>query len=330
MGAVPKPHTITTLAPRNEFQLTGATLFHEDWWLSAATRGQYDRVTVLRDGVVVASMAFMLRKRLALRFLTMPPYCRTLGPLLANTPTKPSNKLSAQVELLRSLLAKLPKHDRFEMILPPESGLALAFVACSYMVTHTFTFTWDGTPSAEVLLESMQQGTRRKILISAEKLHSERHLDVDRFIRMSVVEHGKYLRNQNDFETIKEIFQACVERKQGMVLSAVNKEGKDVAVSVLVWGRGVLYNWLAARHPEEAGPGANSFLVWEAMQIAREKGLIYDSDGVYAPYAAVFYSRFGLTPKVRPTVNLGNNWWKLAIMAKATLRPRSVDLYYRR
>jgi len=330
MAAVPKPYTITTSLSRNEFQLAGATLFHEDWWLNAAARDKWDRVTVLRDGVIVASMPFVLRRRLALRFLTMPPYCRTLGPLLANIPAKPSDRLSDQVELLRSLLAKLPKHDRFEMILPPESGLTLAFVACSYMVTHTFTFTWDGTPPAEVLLQNMQQGTRRKILINSDKLHAERHMDIDRFIRMSMVEHGRYLRNQNDFETIKDIFQACAERKQGLVLSAVNKEGKDVAVSVLVWGRGVLYNWLAARHPEEAGPGANSFLVWEAMQVAREKGLIYDSDGVYAPHAAVFYSRFGLTPKVRPTVNLGNNWWKLAIMAKATLRPRSVDLYYRR
>jgi Acetyltransferase (GNAT) domain len=318
----------TIAVVRDRFRLDGATLFHEDWWLNAATGGRWDIVTVERDGVVVASMPFVLRNRFALRFLTMPPYTRTLGPLLANLPTKPSKRLSAQVELLQTLLAKVPKHDRFEMRLSPESDLTLAFVACSYVVTNTFTFTWDGKVAADQLLREMQPLTRRKIQASAKRLHAERHTDIDRFIRMSVLEHGRFT-NNNDFEVIRNIFQACSGRKQAMVLSAVNESGKDVAVSVLVWGRGVLYNLLAARHPENAGPGANSFLVWKAMQAAQEKGLSYDSDGVYSPHAAVFYSRFGLTPKVRPTVNQGNNWWKLMFMAKATLRPRSVDLYYR-
>lgn len=128
--------------------------------------------------------------------------------------------------------------------------------------------------------------------------------------------------NYHDFSAVTRIFQACINRGQAIVLSAVNDKGKDVAPSVLVWGSGVLYNLLATRHPKEAGPGANSFLLWEAMRVTREKNLVFDSDGVYASHAAVFYSRFGLTPKVRPTVNQGNGWWKLALMAKSMLRPK--------
>ncbi len=311
-------------------RLPGGTLFHEDWWLNAATGGHWDVLTVERDGIVVASMPFFMRTRFGLRFLLMPPYTRTLGPLFSELPTKPAKRLSAQVELLRALLDKVPKHDRFEMILPPESDLTLAFVACSYMVTNTFTFIWDGNPPADLLLRDMQANTRRKILASAKKLHAERHADLDRFIRMSVLEHGRLLRNNHDFAVVGAIFQACLEREQALVLSAVDEDGRDVAVCVLVWGCGVLYNLLAARHPEESGPGGNSFLVWEAMRIAQEKGLTFDSDGVYSPHAALFYSRFGLTPKVRPTVNRGNNWWKIVFMAKAALRPHTVDLYYRR
>jgi hypothetical protein len=320
---------MTTSVRPDKSRLPGATLFHEDWWLNAATNGHWDRVTIERDGAVVATMPFILRHRFALRFLTTPPYTRTLGPLLANIPCKGSRKLATQVDLLRSLLAKAPKHDRFEMTLPPDSDLALAFTTCSYTVTNTFTFVWDGTPTVDRLWQEMQPKTRRKIHATAQRLHAERHTDIERYNRMSVLEHNRFFTNHNDFPAINQIFQACVDRNQAMVLSAVNEEGKDVAVSVLVWGCGVLYNLLAARHPKYAGPGANSFLLWEAMRTAREKGLTFDSDGVYSPHAAVFYSRFGLTPKVRPTVNFGNSWWKLAFMAKATLRPRSVDLYYR-
>jgi hypothetical protein len=311
------------------FHPSAATLFHEDWWLDAATGGHWDQVNVERDGVVVASMPFVLRRRFALRFLTMPPYTRTLGPLLANAPSKRSKKLSHQVDLLQSLLARAPKHDRFEITLPPGTDLTLAFVTCSYCVTNTFTFVWDGVRSVEHLLGDMQRTTRRKIFATSRRLHVERHTNIERFIRMSRLEHGRVMSNSNDFEVINNIFQACLDRKRTMILSAVNESGEDVAVSVLVWGRGVLYNLLAARHPEKAGPGANSFLVWEAMRAAQEKGLTYDSDGVYSPNSALFYSRFGLTPQVRPTVNLGNSWWKVAFMAKAALRPHSVDLYYR-
>src|ERR1700733_332810 len=238
MSTALRAPTIAVVPDR--FRLDGATLFHEDWWLNAATGGRWDIVTVERDGVVAASMPFVLRNRFALRFLTMPPYTRTLGPLLANLPTKPSKRLSAQVELLQTLLAKVPRHDRFEMRLSPESDLPLAFVACSYVVTNTFTFTWDGKVAADQLLREMQPLTRRKILGNAKRLHAERHTDIDRFVRMSVLEHGLFT-NNNDFEVVRNIFQACLERKQAMVLSAVNESGEDVAVSVLVWGRGVLY-----------------------------------------------------------------------------------------
>jgi Acetyltransferase (GNAT) domain len=326
---------IATLSPvtisirPEEAQPTGTTLFHQDWWLDAATNGHWDRVMVQRDGIVAAVMPFILRNSFGLRFLTMPPYTRTLGPLLANIPTKPSKRLAMQVELLHSLLAKTPRHDRFEMVLPPRSDLALAFVTCSYRVTNTFTFVWEGNPSLDQLFRDMQSKTRRKIQANAKRLHVERHTDLDRFIRLSVFEHDRLFSNNNDFPAIAAIFQACVKRRQAMVLSAVNQNGKDVAVSVLVWGCGVLYNLLAARHPREAGPGANSFLLWEAMKMAQEKGLDFDSDGIYSPHAAVFYSRFGLTPRVRPTINHGNGWWRFALLAKSMLRPQSVDLYYR-
>lgn len=319
-----------TVCPVSEKpRFPGAALFHEDWWLDAATNGQWDRVTVQRDGLVVASMPFILRKSFALRFLTIPPYTRTLGPLFADLPAKPSQRLALQVELLHSLLSKVPRHDHLEMVLPPDSDLTLAFVSCSYSVTNTFTFVWDGTPPLEQVLRDMQPKTRRKIHANGKRLHAEHHTDIDRFIRMSVIEHGRFVGNYHDFSAVFRIFQACANRRQAIVLSAVNEKGKDVAVSVLVWGHGVLYNLLAARHPKEAGPGANSFLLWEAMRVAKERGLDFDSDGVYSPHAAVFYSRFGLTPKVRPTVNQGNSWWKLALMAKSILRPNSVDLYYR-
>jgi len=326
---------IATLSPvtisvrSEEAQLAGTTLFHQDWWLDAATNGHWDRVIVQRDGIVAAAMPFILRKNFGLRFLTMPPYTRTLGPLFANIPTKPSKRLAMQVELLHSLLVKAPRHDRFEMVLSPRSDLTLAFVTCSYGVTNTFTFVWEGHPPMDQLLRDMQSKTRRKIQANAKRLHAERHTDIDRFIRLSVLEHNRLFSNTNDFRTITTIFQACVKRRQAMVLSAVNQNGEDVAVSVLVWGCGVLYNLLAARHPREAGPGANSFLLWEAMRTAQERGLEFDSDGIYSPHAAVFYSRFGLTPQVRPTINHGNGWWKLALMAKSMLRPQSVDLYYR-
>jgi hypothetical protein len=309
---------------------TEATLFHQDWWLDAATNGHWDRVLVKRDGVVVASMPFVLRKSFALRFLTMPPYTRTLGPLFADVSTKISRRLSAQVELLQGLLAKLPKHDRFEMMLSPDSELSLAFVACSYAVTNTFTFVWDGAPPINQLLRDMQPRTRRKLAAGARTLHIERHTDINRFIRMSVAEHGRILSNNDDFAAITRIFEACAVRKQVLILSAVNGEGKDVAVTVLVWGCGVVYQLLAARHPRAAGYAANSLLVWHSIQVANELGLTFDCDGVYSPHAAVFYTRFGLTPKVRPMVNFGNRWWQFAFMAKAALRPNSVDLYYRR
>lgn len=310
--------------------LQGATLFHEYWWLNAASKGTWDCATVERDGTIVAWLPFVARTRFGLRFITMPPYTRTLGPLWPTLPVKSARQLSAQVELLQALLNEIPRYDRFELTLPPDSDLVLPFVACSYTVHHTFTHVWDGTPPASQLLQDMQDHTRRKIRSAGSKLFVQRHTDVDRFIRMSVRQRGEAgSSNIHRFDVVSAIFQACLHRKQTIVLSAVDGDGNDVAISVLVWGRGTLYYWLTARDPDRAGPAANSFLLWEALRFADELGVTFDADGVYSPHSVVFYSRFGLTPKVRPVVSHSSTWWRLAFMAKATLLPNSVDLYYR-
>ena len=63
-----------------------------------------------------------------------------------------------------------------------------------------------------------------------------------------------------------------------------------------------MYFWQSVRDSAAKRSGANSLLVWEAMLLARSKGLIFDVDGYQSLSAARFVSRFGMAAKVRTSV----------------------------
>ena len=85
-------------------------------------------------------------------------------------------------------------------------------------------------------------------------------------------------------------------------LTAHAGNGEAVAAATLIWDQRVLYLWQSIRNSRVPQNSANNLLVWEAMQMARRKGLIFDVDGYHSLSAARFVSRFGMEPKVRTSV----------------------------
>lgn len=303
-------------------------LFQEDWWYEAATAGQWTKVEVQRDGVMVASMPVFVRKRHGLRSITMPLYTRTLEPFVDAGEGKEVARLSHRISTLGELLGRLPRHDRFEITLARGSGLALGFVANGYLVSRDFTFIFDGGSDIDALWRDMDQKTRNLVKTYSKRCRVEQHDDIERFLRMSTLERGGAATNQNDFDAITRIVEACRIRNQVRVLSCLDESGADVAVAVLVWDRETLYYWLSARDPERSRGGANSLLLWEAIRAAHSRGLTFDSDGFAGPSAIRFLGNFGLRPVERPIVNGANRRWRIVFLAKMALRPRSHDLTY--
>src|SRR4051812_21429712 len=89
------------------------SLFQQPWWLEATAAGSWSEVAVEEDGVVVARLPFVTRRRYGLRLLTMPKLTQSLGPWIREYPSDQAARLSLEKRLFGRLIDMLPPHDVF-------------------------------------------------------------------------------------------------------------------------------------------------------------------------------------------------------------------------
>lgn len=294
------------LAPATEIEATGPerssrTLFQQDWWLEAASGGKLEQVEVVWEGLLVGRLPFMRQKSKGMTRLVMPPFTRTLGPLLDLPASGPIRHRENICRVVGQLLAKLPAHDRFHQYLDPADESALAFSLAHCTVGQHFTFRVDAAQDHTQLWAVMDRNTRRNIRAAAKEHQVVQHTDIDRFIAVSLRDRPEG-ENHNDFGAVRRLFEACQVRRQATVLAVLNAEGRDAASAVLVWDARVLYFWLVARDRAVAGPGANSLLLWEAVKFAQSSGKTFDADSYATAKSARFIMTFALRPVPRPSI----------------------------
>ncbi|MDP4022318.1 GNAT family N-acetyltransferase [Methylobacterium sp. NEAU 140] len=288
-----------------------ASIFEQPWWIGAATDGAVRQIAFADGASCRAHLTVVPHRAWGLRRLAMPRLARVWSPQITFGSVRPKNPLPAQVRALQGLVAQLPAHDDLAYTLPPESDLVLAHGLAGFAVTPTYTFRSvpcrDGMADdgmASDGMAGMDQKIRYNIRSGLKRVAAVEHGDIERYIGLSrAFIRSRAFRNSYDYDALRRIFRAAHERGQGTVLSAHDRQGRDVASAVLLLDERSVYYWLNCRDPEAGDYVANSVLIWEAMRYAAARNLQFDMDGYHTPEAGVFLSRFGLTPVPRYAVS---------------------------
>ncbi len=275
-------------------------LFYQDWWVRASAGEELRTVTVEWDGKTVGSLNFVRRRLGGLTLLKMPPYTRTLGPILSLPASKPAAHARNLRNVVAGLFEKLPAHDRFHLFLDPEDPCAFAFAMAGCTVEQDFTFRLAADAALDRVWDGMDQKTRNLIRTVGKRVRVVQGGDGEVFIRLAAEEHHD--ENKHRFDAIRRIFEEGSARGQAASLVATGDDGALAGAAILVWDAGTLYYWQSSRNIAVNLPGVNSLLVWEAMKIAKEKNLRFDFDGFHSRESAIFASKFGLPPVGRPSV----------------------------
>lgn len=303
-------------------------IFSEDWWFDAICPGAWERHEVRRDGALFASFAFHFYKKMGFRYVAMPSLTRTLEPSIMPGARKPVSRLQSSTALLKELIEGMPRHDRLELCLPPDSALALPFGLLGYRNTVTFTFRHEGEP-LDAIWTAMDQKTRNMISTARTRLVVERHHDLDRYIRLSRSGGKSGGTDKTDYDGLRRAFDACLLRDQATILTAVGDQRRDTASVILIWDHQNLYYWMSARDRTLSGNAANSLLVWQALEFATSIGCRLDLDGFITPQSGIFLSKFGLKAAVRTYVANVNPLWSALSGLRGILRPAPREVSYR-
>jgi hypothetical protein len=325
-GADPVVVTLKAGPPKAE-GAPARPIFDEDWWLDAACPGAWNRVRISWDGENVGDMAFHIRKRRGMTFLTMPHLTRTLSPNLRPPPSKAATRTMHNATIVGEIMAKLPRYDRFERFLDPECESVQGFVHAGMPVTHMFTFRSKTGDTAEALLAQAHGEARRAITKAQRDCTTERTADLDRFIRLHAQAYGKD--SYVDYPTLRRLFEAASSRGQAEIIVARLNDEADTAAMIVIWDAGVAYTWLLARDEVRNYVGATSLLTFEAMKTAQRLGRVLDLDGYVSPQVGNFLTKFGLEPVVRPYVNGSSRLWGAMRAVTTLVKPNRPDRHFR-
>jgi Acetyltransferase (GNAT) domain len=302
-----------------------APLFTSDWWLDAVAPRGWERIEVRWSQQLVGSLSFCMRRRFGLRVIEMPPYTRSLGPVLSLPPAKPARTMQNVYKVVQELVARLPPHDRFEVCLEPNSEATLAFALLNFGVAQTFTFRAPPATSTSSVLEGMHQKTRNIVINASRRLCVTQSDDFSRFL--AVHEQERSRGSRLDVAIVSRLFAAAAARGAATLLIASDDGARDVAASAVIWDEATLYYWLSSRAPEASG--ANSLLIMKAIELSRELGKEFDLDGFASINSGMFLARFGLSPVVRPYINRGGRAWKALNALSTIAAPHRIDRNYR-
>ena len=294
------------------------TVFHEDWWLDAATGGGYSVVEVQAGNKTVGRLPYLLRSRFGLKGIWTPPVTYFLGPGIEEGEGSPNNRFLKRMEITRELIAKLPKSS-WECI-RCHAGIKdmIAFQEQRFRTYVQFTHEIAPAPT-ELLWQQLRNKTRNVIRRAQEQLVIEHLVDPEEFIRAHKNNLAAEGENDSlDMDACRRLLNSALARKQGRIIAARNAKGEITAANFCAWDNETSYYVLSTRS-RDAGNGATSLLIWEAIQYAVSKGLTFDFAGLGTKGSVLLYSGFGASVSPRFVALRSSGLARLIADARALL-----------
>jgi hypothetical protein len=274
------------------------TIFHEEWWLDAATGGNFDVAEVTISGRKVGSLPFHVRSRLGLKIINMPGLTYFLGPAIDEGEGSPTNRFLKRLDIARQLIDQLP-HAPWQYF-KCHAGIkdVIAFQEQGFRTYVQFTHEVPPEP-VEVMWQKMRDKTRNVIRRAKERFSVGELNDPLEFMRLFEQNLAlKGLQNDLDGTFCRKITAASLERHRGRILAARDMDNQVVAANFCAWDETSCFYIMTTRC-DNSGNGAGSLLIWEAIKDSARRGLVFDFAGLGARGSVLFYTGFGgeITPR---------------------------------
>jgi hypothetical protein len=274
------------------------TVFHEEWWLDAATQKSYSVVEVNAGCRTVGRLPFEIRRRSGLVGIWTPPLTHFLGPGVDEGDGSASNRFLRRLEITRELILKLPQTSWQCVRCHRGTSDVIAFQEQSFKTYAQFTY--EIAPGPLPGLWQQMRNKTRNVIRRAQEQHTVCELqDPKEFVSVYQAHLvSRHIQNSLDLATAERVVQAALERNRGRILAARNERGEIVAANFCAWDCNSSF-YIACTRREDAGNGASSLLLWEAIQHAAAKELTFDFAGLGTRGSVLHYAGFGGSVRTR-------------------------------
>ena len=272
-------------------------IFSLDWWLDAVScNDDWDASMVEKNGVIVGTMPYVIRKRYGMTFFGMPPLTQTLGPWIRPTTGKYVDQESDQIKIMKELIQQIPQHSYFHQNFHHSITNYLPFYWEGFQQTTRYTYVIENLKDLKSIWEGMRSSITGDINKAQRrfKLEVKSNLAIDDFLRineLTFTRQRKSLPYSRDI--VLRIDEACQKHNCRKIFFACDSEARIHSAAYLIWTSNTAYYLMGGSDPELRNSGANSLCLWEAIRFASTVAKSFDFEGSMVEPVEHFFRAFG-------------------------------------
>ncbi len=243
-------------------------LWVQDWYLDACCDdGIWEVALVLKQEEVIASLPYFVKQRAGFRYITMPPFVKTMGPYLA-----PKHRsLKEQHLLYDRLIQQLPKVDGFKQNFHPSITNWLPFYWNDYQQTTYYTYQFDDLSDLDAIKQNANRSIKRNIRKAAQLLAVDLKLSAEEFYTVNTWSFQRQgVQMPYSEAQFLRLDAALAKHKARQIFCARDVAGQIHSAAYLVWDKQCAYYLFSGDHPDLRKSGSGIFLLWEAIKYTRE------------------------------------------------------------
>jgi len=279
--------------------LKDTCIFFQPWWLQAIAPNNWGIIEVKRGDEIAGVWPYTKKEKIGkITIQELPLIFSYSGPWLKKSEAKYAKTLAFEKDLTLELIDKLPKFSSFQQWLHPQISNWLPLYWKGFKQTTRYTYVIDKGLSLEHVWNGMLTNIRGDIR-KAEK--SVKINDTDDIIHLYELLIKTYEKQKIKLPISKDLLLriniACKKNNAMKNIIAVDKENNIIAAAYLVFDRDTVYCILRASDPELRNNGANSLVVWKAIEYAISEGKNFDFAGSWNESIERFIRAFGAKQK---------------------------------
>jgi hypothetical protein len=282
------------------------TIFTKDWWLdSVIGEDNWDVCLVEKDGVILATMPYIIKNKLGFKLCTMPALTQTLGPWFKPSVAKYTKQLSRQKGLMNQLIKQLPEFHYFSQNWHYSQINWLPFFWQGFQQTTKYTYVIEDLSDLDKVWNGFRENIRGDIRKASGRFNLviDDQSSIDDFFKLNkkvFVRQGQNQPFMRDF--ILNLDNACKKNHSSKIFIAVDKEGRHHAGVFLIWDKNSAYYLMGGGDPNLRNSGATSFCMWEAIKFSSTVTKKFDFEGSMIEPVERFFRAFGAKQKTYFTI----------------------------
>ena len=269
-------------------------IFEQPWWLDIVAKDSWSEVVVKEKEQIVGRFPFCINKG----NIEMPTLTQTCGVWLNEGEVRVGNEnLSQRKKIIDGLLEQLPRYKNMKVALDVSMDYILPFLWKGYTVLPRVSYRISYLDNIDAVYNNFSKTVKKNIKSAQKKVKitTESNVEVllDIMDKTFAAQGRKYPISK---DIVRNIVTECDKRGNGIMYTAKDDEGNVHACSYFVFDEKVFYYLIAGSDSAFRTSGAQTLILWEAIQYASKVSQIFDFEGSMVEGIETFFRRFGGVP----------------------------------